>query len=159
MVDRFLFAQSPGFSLRLAFALILALGADPVSDPIASAMTLLGKTDGASASDGTSYLDIAAFLRANGVEPKIDLIELWKRIVFNMAVSNTDDHLRNHGFILTSTGWRISPLFDVNPLPYGDRLSFNANEYDNRIDLSLAIEVADYFDSPKSGTKILCRNL
>jgi len=61
-----------------------------------------------------------------------------------MAVSNTDDHLRNHGFILTPSGWRLSPLFDVNPVPYGDRLSLNISEFDNRIDLSLAIEVADY---------------
>ena len=75
----------------------------------ASAMTLLGKTDGASAADGSSYLDLAAFIRANGASPRQDLAELWKRIVFSMAVSNTDDHLRNHGFLLTPTGWRLAP--------------------------------------------------
>ena len=111
----------------------------------ASAMTLLGKTDGASGADGTSYLDLATYIRAYGAEPKQDLMELWKRIVFNMAVSNTDDHLRNHGFILTPTGWRLSPVFDVNPIPSGDSLSLNVSEYDNSIDLSLAIEVAEYF--------------
>lgn len=111
----------------------------------ASAMTLLGKTDGTSGTDGTSYLDLAAHIRANGAEPKRDMSELWKRIVFNMAVSNTDDHLRNHGFILTSTGWRLSPLFDVNPVPYGAGLSLNVSEYDNSIDLTLAIDVAEYF--------------
>ncbi|NCB41165.1 MAG: type II toxin-antitoxin system HipA family toxin [Clostridia bacterium] len=116
----------------------------------ASAMTLLGKTDGACSADGTSYLDLAAYIRANGAEPKQDLIELWKRIVFNMAVSNTDDHLRNHGFILTSTGWRLSPLFDVNPVPSGDRLSLNINEFDNSIELSLALEVAKYFGITKA---------
>jgi len=110
-----------------------------------SAMTLLGKTDGASAANETSYLDLASFIKANGAEPKQDLIELWKRIVFSMSVSNIDDHLRNHGFVLTPNGWRISPLFDVNPIPYGDRLSLNVNEYDNRIDISLAVEVAEYF--------------
>ena len=68
----------------------------------ASAMTLLGKTDGASAADGTSYLDIAAFIKAYGAQPKKDLEELWKRIVFNMAVTNTDDHMRNHAFILSN---------------------------------------------------------
>ena len=115
----------------------------------ASAMTLLGKTDGASAADGTSYLDLAAYIRSNGAEPKQDLMELWKRIVFNMAVSNTDDHLRNHGFILTPTGWRLSPLFDVNPIPSGDSLSLNVSEYDNSINLSLAIEVANYFGLTK----------
>ncbi|RJW79164.1 type II toxin-antitoxin system HipA family toxin [Subdoligranulum sp. OF01-18] len=115
----------------------------------ASAMTLLGKTDGASAADGTSYLDLAAYIRANGAEPKKDLAELWKRIVFNMAVSNTDDHLRNHGFILTTTGWRLSPLFDVNPVPSGDSLSLNVSEYDNSIDVQLAIEVSGYFGLTK----------
>ena len=111
----------------------------------ASAMTLLGKTDGASAADGSSYLDLAAFIRANGASPRQDLAELWKRIVFSMAVSNTDDHLRNHGFLLTPTGWRLAPLYDVNPVPSGDRLSLNVSEYDNTIDLELALEVADYF--------------
>ena len=91
----------------------------------ASAMTLLGKTDGASAADGSSYLDIAAFIKSYGAQPKKDLGELWKRIVFNMAVTNTDDHLRNHAFILTDKGWILSPLYDVNPVPYGDELSLS----------------------------------
>lgn len=87
-----------------------------------SAMTMLGKTDGASAADGSSYLEIASFLKANGGTPKKDLIELWKRIVFSMAVSNTDDHFRNHGFLLTNSGWELSPLYDVNPDIYGEYL-------------------------------------
>ena len=111
----------------------------------ASAMTLLGKTDGASATDGTSYLDIAAFIKSYGAQPKRDLIELWKRIVFNMAVSNTDDHLRNHAFIFTENGWRLSPLYDVNPVPYGDELSLNVDEADNSINIDLAIETAVRF--------------
>lgn len=111
----------------------------------ASAMTLLGKTDGASAADGNSYLDLATFIRSSGASPAEDLAELWSRIVFSMAVSNTDDHLRNHGFILTSTGWRLSPLYDVNPVPTGDQLSLNVNEYENSIDFSLALEVSEYF--------------
>ena len=86
----------------------------------ASAMTLLGMKDGASAADGVSYLDLAAFIKANGVNPKADLLELWKRIVFNMAINNTDDHLRNHAFIMSRNGWALSPLYDVNPVPYGD---------------------------------------
>ncbi len=111
----------------------------------ASAMTLLGKTDGASAADGTSYLDILSFIKSYGCNPKNDSIELWKRIVFNMAVSNTDDHLRNHAFILSPKGWILSPLYDVNPVPYGDELSLNINEDDNRISFSLAIETAHHF--------------
>lgn len=111
----------------------------------ASAMTLLGKTDGASADDGSSYLDIAAFIKSYGAQPNKDLLELWKRIVFNMAVTNTDDHLRNHAFIFTDKGWILSPLFDVNPVPYGDELSLNVNEDDNRINIENAINVAVRF--------------
>lgn len=111
----------------------------------ASAMNLLGKTDGASGNDGSSYLDIVSFIKANGAAPQQDIKELWKRIVFSMAVSNTDDHLRNHGFILTKNGWRLSPLYDVNPIPYGDTLSLNVSMDDNSISLELAMSVAKYF--------------
>lgn len=111
----------------------------------ASAMTMLGKTDGASSSDGSSYLDIAGFIKASCVSPKKSLKELWMRIVFSMAISNTDDHLRNHGFILTKQGWELSPLYDVNPTPYGDELALNVNTEDNSISIDLAIESAQYF--------------
>ena len=111
----------------------------------ASAMTMLGKTDGASSSDGSSYLDIAGFIKGSSAAPKKDLKELWKRIVFSMAISNTDDHLRNHGFILTKQGWELSPLYDVNPTPYGDELALNVNTEDNSISIDLAIESAHHF--------------
>ena len=116
----------------------------------ASAMTLLGKTDGASAADGSSYLDIAAFIKSYGAQPKKDLGELWKRIVFNMAVTNTDDHLRNHAFILTDKGWILSPLYDVNPVPYGDELSLNEDEEDNSISIDLAVQTAVRFGISES---------
>ena len=129
----------------------------------ASAMTLLGKTDGASAADGSSYLDLAAFIRAEGAAPQADLAELWKRIVFSMAVSNTDDHLRNHGFLLTPLGWRLAPLFDVNPVPSGERLSLNVSENDNTIDLDLALEVAEYFgltqQAAEESAEKLCKTI
>ncbi|MGN1025932.1 MAG: type II toxin-antitoxin system HipA family toxin [Faecousia sp.] len=110
-----------------------------------SAMTMLGKVDGASADDGTSYLELVSFLKSNGAAPKKDLVELWKRIVFNMAVSNTDDHLRNHGFLLTASGWQLSPLYDVNPIPYGEYLALNVSEDDSTISFDLAIETAAYY--------------
>ena len=110
-----------------------------------SAMTLLGKTDG-EGSEGTSYLDIASFIKSHGASPKRDLNELWKRIVFNMAVSNTDDHLRNHGFILNKNGWVLSPLYDVNPNIYGENLSLCVSENDSAISFELALSVAEYFD-------------
>ena len=74
-----------------------------------------------------------------------NLRELFKRIVFNIAVSNCDDHLRNHGFILTRNGWTLSPAYDLNPQHYGIGLSLNINEKDNRLDYDLAMEVAPYF--------------
>ncbi len=119
----------------------------------ASAMTLLEKTDGASAADGTSYLDIVAFIKSYGAQPKRDLIELWKRIVFNMAVTNTDDHLRNHAFILTEQGWILSPLYDVNPVPYGDELSLNVDEDDNGINIDLAVSASVRFGISKNDAK------
>ena len=111
----------------------------------ASAMTMLGKVDGASAHDGTSYLEIADFIIKNGARPKEDLAELWKRIVFNMAVSNTDDHLRNHGFILSKNGWRLSPAYDMNPNPAGEGLALNVSENDNSIDIDLALSTHKFY--------------
>lgn len=125
----------------------------------ASAMTLLGKTDGASAADGTSYLDMAAFIKSYGAQPKQDLLEIWKRIVFNMAVSNTDDHLRNHAFILTEQGWILSPLYDVNPVPYGDELSLNVDEEDNSISIELAISTAVRFGISETDAKDYAKDI
>ena len=112
-------------------------------------MALLGKKDGDDAENGNSYLDLAEFITAYGASPEEDLTELWKRIVFSMAISNTDDHLRNHGFLLTRQGWHLSPLFDVNPVPYGESLSLNVSLDDARIDTELAIEVAPFFGIKK----------
>ena len=106
-----------------------------------SAMTMLGRTDGDEAR-GASYLDIASFLTSSGASPKRDLEELWKRVVFNVAVSNTDDHLRNHGFVLTDCGWNLSPLFDVNPSVYGETLSLNISTDENTMDFDLVVSTA-----------------
>ena len=110
-----------------------------------SAMTMLGKTDGANSTDGSSYLDIVSFIKSNGSKPKSDLQELWTRIVFSMAVSNTDDHFRNHGFILTDDGWELSPMYDVNPDIYGEFLSLNVDSDNSIIDFQLAIDAAKYY--------------
>ena len=111
----------------------------------ASAMTMLGYVDGNNFQDGVSYLEIVDFLTRNGANIESDLRELWQRIVFNIFVSNTDDHLRNHGFILTDKGWILSPAFDINPNEDGAGLSLNISLDDNSLDLDLTLEVADYF--------------
>ncbi len=81
----------------------------------------------------------------DGASPQKDLLELWRRMVFNMAVSNTDDHLRNHGFIMVKNGWILSPLYDVNPNIYGDTLSLNVDSDNNLIDFNLALSVAKMY--------------
>jgi len=111
----------------------------------ASAMTLLGKTDGENSQEGSSYLDLAEFIMRYGARPQQDLLELWTRIVFSIAVSNTDDHLRNHGFLLADSGWTLSPAYDINPNPGGRGLSLNITENDNSLDFSLVEEVSPLF--------------
>ena len=110
-----------------------------------SAMTLLGYTDGLGAEDGISYLELVEFISQHGACVKEDLAELFRRIVFSIAISNTDDHLRNHGFILTKQGWMLSPAYDINPNPYGTGLKLNISEEDNSLDFDLALSVAPYF--------------
>lgn len=111
----------------------------------ASAMTLLGYMDGSDTTAGVSYLHLAEFIMRYGASPDADLEELWRRIVFNISVSNSDDHLRNHGFLLTSKGWILSPAFDINPIPLSTGLTLNISEYSNALDLDLAREVAEKF--------------
>ncbi|HEY2721579.1 MAG TPA: HipA domain-containing protein [Chitinophagaceae bacterium] len=110
----------------------------------ASAMTLLGYTDGEK-SAGASYLELVEFLTRYGADVDRDLKELWRRIVFSICVKNTDDHLRNHGFLLTDAGWLLSPAYDVNPNEYGKGLHLNISDKDNSLSLELAMEVAEYF--------------
>lgn len=112
----------------------------------ASAMTLTGRKDGDDAAAGASYLELARVLIDHGARPAEDLRELWSRIVFFMLVSNTDDHLRNHGFLLVpGRGWRLAPAFDINPAPDSHELQLNVSEVDNALDLDLARSVAPYF--------------
>jgi serine/threonine-protein kinase HipA len=120
----------------------------------ASAMTLLGQNDGA---EDVSYLDMASFIIKNGADVKKDLEELWRRIVFNIAVKNTDDHLRNHGFLLTNKGWTLSPAYDVNPNWQGRGLTLNISETDNSLDFRLALSVAKYFRIEKDAESIIKR--
>lgn len=119
-----------------------------------SAMTLLGKSiedyntgsyrdDDDDDNHHPGYIEIAEFIRAYGSRPKEDLSELWRRVVFSMAVSNTDDHLRNHGFLLEDAGWTLSPLYDVNPDIYGKYLALDVSPYGDEISKENAMELAD----------------
>ncbi len=109
-----------------------------------SAMTMLGARDG----EQGSYLEIAETIEEHSPHAGIDLRELWRRIVFSVLISNTDDHLRNHGFLKTSTaGWSLSPAFDLNPNPEGEtkRLSTAIDENSTLASLQTALQVAELF--------------
>lgn len=126
----------------------------------ASAMTLLGRVDGDNHQSGVSYLDLVGFISQNGDKDHIasDLEELWRRIVFSVCVKNTDDHLRNHGFMLGENGWRLSPAYDMNAIPTGTGLSLNISDEDNSLDLELVLEVAEFFRlSPNKAGEIINR--
>ena len=81
----------------------------------ASAMSLLGLDDGAGSSTGNGYLDIVDFILRDCTDVRYNLRELYRRVAFNILFGNTDDHFRNHGFLLTPKGWTLSPAYDINP--------------------------------------------
>lgn len=105
--------------------------------PFLSAMSMLGARD----NQTRSYLEMVDALRRYGAAAKRDMEALWRRIVFNILISNTEDHLRNHGFLYEGpAGWRLSPAYDLNPVP------IDINEDDGTASLELALSVAEYFE-------------
>jgi serine/threonine-protein kinase HipA len=114
--------------------------------PFLSAMSMIGSRD----RERRSYLEIADALRRYGSRVKSDLEELWRRIVFSILISNVDDHMRNHGFLYAgTTGWTLSPVYDLNPTPVEEQpriLASSIDESDPTASLDLALEVVEYFD-------------
>ena len=127
--------------------------ADGARMPFLSAMSMLGASD----NENRSYLEIADAIRQHGAVPAPDLRQLWRRIVFNVLISNTDDHLRNHGFLYNGgAGWRLSPAYDMNPVPadLGPRMLATAISPDDpAASLELALEVAEYFGLKPAGAR------
>ncbi|HUU02758.1 MAG TPA: HipA domain-containing protein [Myxococcota bacterium] len=116
--------------------------------PFLSALTMLGARD----NQQHSYLEIADAIRQNGSHVRADLGQLWRRIVFNIMVANSDDHLRNHGFLWDGEGWTLSPAYDLNPTPLDIKprvLALAINEDDPTGSIELALSVAEYFDLRK----------
>jgi serine/threonine-protein kinase HipA len=110
----------------------------------ASAMSMLEAKDG----DTSSYLDIAAVIEERSDRASADLEELWRRMVFSILAGNTDDHLRNHGFLhVTADVWRLSPAFDVNPnpLPGPKHHATSIDGSDSPATLALALAAARDF--------------
>jgi serine/threonine-protein kinase HipA len=111
----------------------------------ASAMTMTGNNEDTIRDNRASYLDLSVFIQDHGGNINEDLIQLWRRIVFNIAVSNTDDHLRNHGFIIENNAWQLSPAFDVNPSIDKEELALNIDDNSGALDFDLALSVSEYF--------------
>ncbi len=111
----------------------------------ASAMTMTENSEEIVRDNIPSYLELAEFIKFSGSSNKEDLHQLWRRIVFNVSVSNTDDHLRNHGFLLSDNGWRLSPAFDVNPSIDKQGLALNIDTDNNTLDFDLVRSVGEFF--------------
>ncbi|WP_298148776.1 type II toxin-antitoxin system HipA family toxin [Flavobacterium sp.] len=112
---------------------------------LASAMTMTGNNEETIRDNQASYLEIAEFISNHGTNIEANLHQLWRRIIFNIAISNTDDHLRNHAFILTKEGWILSPAYDLNPSIDKDGLALNIDTDNNALDFELAKSVGEYF--------------
>lgn len=111
----------------------------------ASAMTMTGNSEDTIRDNRASYLDLSAFIQNHGGNIKEDLSQLWRRIVFNISISNTDDHLRNNGFIIDKNNWRLSPAYDINPSVDKDELALNIDDTSGVLDFELAMSVIEYF--------------
>lgn len=111
----------------------------------ASAMTLLQRTDGDDADSGVSYIDLVALIKSECTDVTANLEELFRRVLFSVCVSNTDDHLRNHGFLYTEAGWTLSPAYDMNANETGTGLKLNIDEEDNSLDIELVLKTAPYY--------------
>lgn len=111
----------------------------------ASAMTLLQRKDGDDADSGVSYLDLVGLIKSICEDVTANLGELFRRVLFSVCVSNTDDHLRNHGFLFTEAGWTLSPAFDINANETGTGLKLNIDEEDNSLDIDLVMKTAPYY--------------
>lgn len=107
-----------------------------------SAMTLLQRFDG---DNDASYLELVDLLQSRGAQTQADCEELFRRIVFSICISNTDDHLRNHGFIIGSTGLTLSPVYDINPNPKGRQLSLAIDETNTTLSLEVAESAAEFY--------------
>ena len=121
----------------------------------ASAMTLLGLSDGTNASTGNGYLDIVDFILQNCTEVNKNLQELYRRVAFNICIGNSDDHFRNHGFLLTAKGWTLSPAYDMNPTlnEYQSLLISNSS---SKADLAILSDACEDYMLPQDvATKII----
>ena len=110
----------------------------------ASAMTMLGLKDGCNANTGNGYLDIVNYIIKNCCNVDYNLKELYRRVAFNISIGNSDDHFRNHGFLLTPQGWTLSPAFDINP-SLSKEQSLLINSYTSKSDLNILLDSCEEY--------------
>lgn len=115
----------------------------------ASAMTLLGLTDGCNADSGHGYLDIVDFILQSCCDVDANLRDLYRRVAFNICIGNSDDHFRNHGFLLTPRGWTLSPAYDMNPT-LNEYQSLLINKSSSKADLALLLQASEDYMIPQS---------
>ena len=121
----------------------------------ASAMTLLGLSDGDNATTGHGYLDIVDFILQNCTNVEANLQELYRRVAFNACIGNSDDHFRNHGFLLTAKGWVLSPAYDMNPT-LNECQSLLITSTSNKADLRILLNACeDYMIGRKVAEDII----
>lgn len=121
-------------------------------------MTLLGLNDGDNATTGNGYLDIVDFILRGCSDVGANLQELFRRVAFNICIGNTDDHFRNHGFLLTASGWTLSPAYDMNPT-LNDHQSLLINGKTNKSDLSILFNSCEEYMLTPDVAKLIIREV
>jgi serine/threonine-protein kinase HipA len=121
----------------------------------ASAMTMLGRSDGDNHTNGFGYLDIVDFILRGCTRVDDNLRELYRRVAFNICIGNTDDHFRNHGFLLVAKGWTLSPAYDINPT-LNEYQSLLISSASNESSLEVLLEACgEYMLDRKQGSAII----
>ena len=126
--------------------------------PFVSALTALAASDG----ESRSYLELLDLLRTDGVTPEQDAAQLWRRMAFNVLISNTDDHLRNHGYLREVGGWRLAPAYDLNPMPVDVQPRHHAltlDETDDTSSIDTALSVAGQFGLTPAAAKAIAEEV
>lgn len=145
-----------------SFHLLLSRRFDRTNDGkrihFASALTLLGLNDGDNASSGYGYLDIVDFIIQHGSNIERNLEELYRRVAFYILIGNSDDHFRNHGFLLTEKGWELSPAYDINPTT-SEQQSLLINRFTNEANLELLLDAASDFMLAEHTAKSIIGNV
>ena len=124
----------------------------------ASSMSLLGLKDGENAQGGYGYLDIVDFILQGCCDVEKNLLELYRRVVFNICIGNSDDHFRNHGFLLTPKGWTLSPAYDMNPT-LNEYQSLLINESSNKADINILLDSSESYMIKREKAEIIIQEV